>query len=475
MPAPVERNVLHASRAAPHTGEEAPGASFDGGGGGRALLVSFRFPPQGGVGVHRIAGFTKYLPQYGWEPHVLTGPAQGGRHLEDPTLLGALQDGCQVTRSGHMNTKAAMRWLRRLRLDRPVRMLTPCFPMMDAGWIPHGYRVGLRVLRERPFDLIWSSSYPMASHFVAYLLKRKTGLPWVADYRDEWSLRPVLQWPTPLHRAVARRLDRLVTEAADRVVTTSPAHTESFARAFSGGDGARYRTITNGFDEDDFRNGDGRTASPLVRADRFTVAHVGTLNGGRSADGLVAAVQSLIAWGRVPADRIELLFVGNTKAVEDLGLESRGVLRRVEYLPHREAVGVMAAADVLLLVNDERENILAKTFEYLAAGRPILALAPPGATAEVVEGARAGAVLDPADAEGIADHLAGSFRRWRAGRLRSHVDPEVIRGYSRRALTRRLAAVFDDTMKETRQGPFASKVESGAPAGLETHSPEEDV
>lgn len=416
----------------------------------RVLVVSHRFPPHGGGGVHRVAGFVKHLRRFGWTPHVLTGPFDETRPLHDPSLLETLPEGMSVTRTSQLDTRRLFRWLGRVRLARVVQTLTPTLPMMEAGWIPYGYREGLRMLRDQPFDLIYSSAYPVGSHIVAYLLTRRTGLPWVADYRDEWSQRPYLNWPTPLHQGLAVRIDRRLMETAYRIITTSPLHTEKFARIFPTEDRKKYITITNAFDEDDFRRDRyDRGSAPSLRSDRLVIAHVGTLTRWRNADGLVTAVRRLVEAGRLPIDKFQLVFAGHTAGLDDEWLQKSGILHRRGYLPHKEAVDLMQTSDILLLINNERANILGKTFEYLAARRPILGLLTSGATAQVVKEARAGVVVDPDDVEGIANVLADWFVRWTNGELECASEESVIRRYSRSETTRRLAGLFDSLVLAT--------------------------
>ena len=267
-------------------------------------------------------------------------------------------------------------------------------------------------------------------------------------------MRPGLQWPTDVHWSAASRIDELVTESADRVITTSPVHTENFRRAFACRGPDKYGTITNGFDEEDFL-GEVPAGGILPDKGRLTLAHVGLFNGWRNADGLMAAVRRLIGAGRIPEERIELLFVGPTLGLSDPWLEERGVLRLVEPVPHGEAVDTMRAADVLLLLNVERHNILGKTFEYLAARRPILALMPAGATADVVTTAGAGEVLRPDDVDAIARAVSASYDRWEEGRLESTAKAPVVESYSRRATTGELAALFGELVERARGRPTA--------------------
>jgi glycosyltransferase involved in cell wall biosynthesis len=407
----------------------------------KVLMVSFRFPPHGGGGVQRIAYFTKYLPAYGWSPHVLTSPIGDYIRVRDNSLLNVIPRDVPVSRTGYFDSRRVFRALGKLHLARLARTFSPSFPSMYGGWILHAYKAGIELLKRERFDLIYSSAYPLSSHIVGYLLKKKTGLPWVADYRDEWSLRSVAKWPTGLHRALGLWLDRLLIGAADRVVTTSPAHTAIFARTFGPDDG-KYRTVTNGYEEADFDSRDSEITD--TTRDTFLISHVGSLFPWRTADSFLAAVRYLVDVGRIPADRIRVSFVGVGCRPDISGLERQGIVRRLGYVSHGEAVAWMKASDVLLLINTECTNIPGKTFEYLASGRPILAAVRPGPTADIVRRARAGLVVDPDDWGRIACALERLYSDWCAGKLVSTADRGAIRRYTRRETARQLVEVFED-------------------------------
>lgn len=406
------------------------------------LVVSFRFPPHGGIGVQRVTQFTRYLPEFGWSPHVLTGPIGEYRRIQDEAMLELVPDGIPVTRTDYFDTRRVFRAFGRFHLARVVRALTLSFPNMNSGWIPYGYRAGRRLIAEGDFDLIYSSAYPMASHVVACLLARASGLPWVADYRDEWSLRASMRWPTPIHRRLGRWLDRTLTGAADRVVTTSPGHTASFSDAFPAPGPGRYVTITNGFDPDDFQD-PGPPRSKAGPEGRFTISHVGSVFSWRTADPFLEAVRRLVRDGVVPADRIAVNLVGKGTDLDFLELKRLGVLRDVGFVSHPEAVRWMQAADVLLLINTERTNIPGKTFEYLAARRPILAAVRPGPTADLIREMRAGVVVPPDEPGRIAGAVRQLYERWLADELVCRTDDDAVGRYTRRECTRRLAELFD--------------------------------
>ena len=430
------------------------------------LVVAFRFPPHGGGGVHRPAHFVHHLPAFGWRPHVLTGPEDGRRHVRDRSLLELVED-VPVTRTGYLEVDRAYRALGKLRLATAARICTPWLPNLQPGWIPYGWWEGRRLLERRDFDLIYSSAYPISCHVVAGLLARSSGLPWVADYRDEWSIREVVSWPTPAHRALAGWMDRRITSSADRVVTTSPAHTRRFAAAF-GGPASKYVTITNGFDARDFP--DAGEEGARRRGDVFTVAHVGTLFTWRGADPLLEAVRRVLDDEVLPEDRLRVRLVGYAPEVGFEDLKRQGVLRVTGYVDHDSAVAEMRSADVLFLVNTERTNIPAKTFEYLASGRPVLAAVRPGPTADLIRDRTAGTVVRPDDVADVERALRRMIAAWKDGRLPKGASRRDVGDLTRRELTRRLASVFREVFRTSRRDrdadmPHRDRPEAGRPPG----------
>jgi len=315
---------------------------------------------------------------------------------------------------------------------------------MEAGWIRQASAEARRLAAEYPFDLIYSSSYPIASHVVARRLQHSTGLPWIADFRDEWSLRQVLRWPTRWHRRLAAYIDRDLIRHADGVVTTSPAHTSSLSRAFGSGEGdPRFVTITNGFDAQDF-DGPDPTREGGTLAGRFVMTHVGSVFRWRGAEPILQAVQELVEAGSAPLLTVQ--FVGRTSELGFESLREKGFLRSTGYVTHAEAVAYMRSSDALVLINTEFSNIPGKTWEYLAAGKPILAAVEEGPTADVIQEYDVGAVVDPNEPGAIGRALLDLYERWEAGSLPTLRLSEQVWKHERRALTRRLAEVFEQAV-----------------------------
>jgi glycosyltransferase involved in cell wall biosynthesis len=151
-------------------------------------------------------------------------------------------------------------------------------------------------------------------------------------------------------------------------------------------------------------------------------------------------------------DAPELVLAGAlTEAEGEMArdLVERGVVRVVGQAPRKEALAYQRSADLLVLVDHPRavraSNVPLKFYEYAATGRPILALAPDGATRDLLAELRAGRAVDPESAEDIRGAIEAFAEEWRrAGELRSGVTAEALAPFHWARLTERLAEVFEE-------------------------------
>ena len=429
------------------------------------LVVAYYFPPAGGSGVQRVAKFVKYLRGFGWEPVVLT-VREGAYPETDETLLDDIPDDVRVVRTDSWDPyrwyarltgkseRAAVKigsmdmtdpgWKERLSVWLRANVFLP-----DArvGWVPYGIRAGLKLLRSEPFDAILTSGPPHSLHLIGRALHRKTGVPWVADFRDPWTdINYYEQLP---HTAWARRrdaaLERSVLREADGVCTVSSECRRLLEEKVPARTAERpVRVVFNGFDVADLESADPRAD------DRFTLTHVGVLYDTRNPEALWEALARLRAAGEIPELRVRL--VGRVADSIRAAWTAHGldeIVETVGYVPHEEAVGEMLGADVLLLsiesVPGAEGMMTGKIFEYVATGRPVLAVGPVGGDADrFLADLDAGALFDPADADGIADYLRAAYTAWDADRAtgRPRLDPRTL-PYSREGQTARLAALLD--------------------------------
>jgi glycosyltransferase involved in cell wall biosynthesis len=397
----------------------------------RVLVLAYFFPPLGGAGVQRTLKFVKYLPEYGWDPVVVTTDSRA-YPAADQSLAGDIPAGLPVIRA---HESGSFRRLARAAARVPISHATAPFTWPDEtiGWAPGAVRDARAAVRRYSPDVLYTTSSPYTAHLAGLVVARLERLPWVLDFRDEWSLNPYLSdlpWPI----GTANRLaERAVLRRAARVIQA--------ADYFQLVDAREHVTVPNGVDEQDFE-GD----PPPVVMDRFRIAYVGTLYGKRDAAPVLAALARLVDSRRVDPDRLELRAVGNLWSAPSI---PRGVqVTATGYVPHDEAIREMRAASVLLLYEPPGSLAMTgKVFEYLASARPVLCVAPPeNRAARLVEELGAGVVASPDDASAVDRAIEQLYRRWLNGDLHSQpgVSTGVIARFSRRRLTGQLAAVLSE-------------------------------
>lgn len=427
------------------------------------LIVTYYFPPSGGPGVQRTLKFVRYLREFGFEPAVLTVQA-GAYPSHDEGLWADVPGGVEVVRTaapdpfalyGRLTGRSRAEAVTVGDVGRPAgraqRLATWAranvfLPDARVGWVPFARRAARRLIRTRGIGHVVTSGPPHSAHLIGLGVQRAGGrrVRWLADFRDPWTgINFYDDLPmSALARALDRRLERRVLRRADAVVTVSPTWAETL-RARGDLPAGRVAVVHNGFDEADFA---AVRAAPS--ADVFEIAHVGSLYGTRNPEALWAALGRLRREGRTPALRVRL--VGRVDARAEASVDTHGLRDVVlvePYVPHAEAVRRMASAALLLLsiepFRNEAGMITGKLYEYLASGRPVLALgAPEGDAAGLLRETRGGALFARDDIDGMATYIAAHYDAWASGHPCAGARPEAIAPYSRRVQTSRLAEVL---------------------------------
>ena len=428
------------------------------------LIIAAIFPPAAGSGVWRTLKLVKYLRAFGWEPVVVT-MGQDINPVTDP-LYEQLPDDIRVIRIPHPQVsedtirQALQRLSRMTTLETyfgyksrvagqtsAQRFGTLCFPDPDIFWAHCVADTLGQHYDLKQADLIYTTSGPYSDHIAGYFLKEMTNLPWVADFRDEWSHNPVI-WPdrTLLNYRICQQLERIICEYADRVLCVAPGAMDNYTRDVGAPPG-KLTCITNGYDEEDF---EGLPAAQ--RNEKFTLVHSGMLYANRTPETVIRAVAWLADRGEISREKFSLL-VGKTgnnarwqQMISDVGLE--GVAETEEMLPHRLSMLRTAGADALLLILGPTKEFLntctGKLFEYLRFRKPIICLGPQGSIAHrMIEEANAGVNLEYGDVRGVAAAILSLYRQWEAGETLTVPESDISK-YDRRDTVHRHASVFDD-------------------------------
>ena len=393
--------------------------------------------------MQRPLKFAANLTEFGIEPHVLA--PQNPRWIHnDPGL--EVPPGIRVHRARYLGPRGrlpaeelygltgATRLLHRLRLT-PRRFFVPD---ENVTWALTAAPRGVDVIRRERIDAVLTTSPPSSIHLLGLLLKRRTGIPWVADLRDSLTAKNDRRFDSRLVRLKERSgayVASLVARHADAVVGVTP----TISAEIEALGALRVVTIPNGCDFEDF------VGLRYERGNRFRITHTGSFFGARSPRPFLTALAE-------SGLDVVARFVGDFRAADRDWAEALGLGDRLElhrFVSHRKALELQRDSDALLLLLPEvgargKDVPSGKLYEYLAAGPPILASVPSdGAAAELIERTGAGVVVPPDDVAAIANALGQLYQRWHADTLeRGGLSAEWQERLSRKTRTRELAALL---------------------------------
>lgn len=444
------------------------------------LVVTPYFPPVGGGGVQRITKFVRYLRDFDWNPIVLTID-QPAYSTFDPSLVSELPTDLPIYRVKAIQPTAFYFTLKRSRRLQATE-ITPTVtspnllrhniyrmrtigrrffqlvlvPDDKVGWVPYARHAALKIIQKQHIDLIFTTCPPYSANMVGAYLTRRTGIPWVADFRDPFLGSDLVPIPTLLHHRFFQDLERHWVQHAARVVSVSPVMTRNFTERYPEIDRDKWVTVLNGYDEEDFNLIDIEPSQNL-----FLIRHIGTMyaNASPDPDAFFRAIYELANADPDVKRFLRVEFIGAADAawmgaarsgILKYGLQDMILLR--DPVSHMEAVQAMLDSSILLMMLGEKSGsefaIRAKMFEYLRAHRMILALAPKdGAMFDLLHSMDGVHFESPNDSSAIASTLKTWFTMWKQGTL-PHPENIGHEMFGRRLLTKKLAQVFDEVVSE---------------------------
>lgn len=410
----------------------------------RVLFIAYLFPPIANSGTRRSLAFANHLPDNGWEPLVLSCAPEPQAPLE-PELLAELRPGLRVERVPLQSRMRAQRWAGwlpgafgaravealawRLRVRADV-------PDAAAAWLQPAVARALQLHAEVGFDAIYASGWPWTAFLVAREVSRRTGKPFVLDYRDQWTPSGDMAWEH-VSAAQAREnpaLERQAASAAAGIITVTRPLLGSIGRD-CGRSGLHL--ITNGFEPSDFAGDVVPPGDGLLR-----IAYTGVWRPGYGLHDLYAAIALLKSRSSPELAHLRVHAAGFAPGpAADAGVTDW--VSELGPLPHGRALQLMKQADLLYLPVPTgyyaTASLPGKLFEYLGCGRPVLAVVPEGSEVwRVLGDAGGGTRCEPGDVEALANMLLA----WLRGECRV-APPAGIERYSRAETTRCLAQVLD--------------------------------
>ena len=452
------------------------------------LVIAGEYPPLKTIGRIRTAKFVQHIRSLGWKPVVLTLAYTKDHPLYVEDLESEIPEDVDVYRvDNDAYDEIIIRGLKKL-LSSPPKNAGPeidasaktasaatpgiepsdislkdklllAFKSFFKNWvhIPDDYiiwsrratKLGEEIIARHSIDLIYTSLPPISACISGYKLKKKTGLPWVVDYRDLWTGDVLREWIPPLRNAYEVRLERKLIKEADTVVSVSEQKTE-YLKALHPDANCRWETLTNGYDTEVFE--------PLLQEERPThdtidFVYTGRLFKNRKGYAFAEALGQIKAQNPDLTSRVRVHIYGGVEA--SIRSQYQSILQRYDIEDHyvfhgdvdyMDAMRAQVQSDYLLLIVDTGATsdgvIPGKLFEYIASKRPIFALCNPGATKEIIEKSKAGIVIPAEDIESCRIELEATLKRDVPKGVQ--FDDEYLSQFERRGITKKLAQIFDE-------------------------------
>lgn len=430
----------------------------------KLVMIAYGFPPEGNAGAYRPLRFLRRLPSFGWNPAVITAiPSQYERY--DSTLSAEIPKDTEVIRiKGSDVWQRFQSWrargiggggassrpapvsgtvayedptLFRARLRELIRLAEAWWyhPDMASPWINAAAAAVTRVCQRARVSVIWATAGPVSALYAARKASRKTGVPYVLDFRDSWTITHndfESRRPSWAIRRDRHKMFELLHDA-QAVIFRYDTEAECFVRAYCGAlDASKVYIIPNGYEPP-------IEESVAPTGDRCTILYAGVV-GDYRYDTFLEALTLLKTRDPGQARQLQVLFVGEgmealAKEVAVLGLSDIVETRGAQ--PYAEVVRLQQAAHALLVFGrpstKEGYELFAgaKLFGYLKAGRPIAGVLPSDETKKVLQRVGARTIADVDAVPEIVEMLRVLLEHWAKGTLSSLVpDPKACEVYS---------------------------------------------
>jgi glycosyltransferase involved in cell wall biosynthesis len=414
-------------------------------------------------GTQRAAKFARYLPKFGWQPHIIT-VKNVQYYAQDATLLQELEH-VPIYRTGSLDPLRLLAiWQNKGQSPKGGRQPAQTttyqkksllkflnaliggwlfIPDSKILWLPFAFWRAQQIIRREKIKIIFTTSPPQSIHLLGRWLKLFCRVKWVADFRDEWTGGESQPCPTKFHAMVNRLMEKRVLRSADRVLGICQKLANNFQKK-AGDAPQKCITLMNGFDKADFP-----ADLSAGQNQKFTILHCGSLSKVSNPEPFLAGVAKLFDQKPELRSQIQIQFVG-TDIFGQLPplLEKYNLKHDVEvvnYLPHKEAITRMIQAHVLLLIvikKGAEEIITGKVFEYLASGRRILAIIPEGELATIIRETAAGTIVSYKNINQIAATIDSYFEQFQNQQLLNTPAKAVYR-YERENLTAALSNILN--------------------------------
>lgn len=406
-----------------------------------ALVIAYYFPPMGLSGVQRTLKFVKYLPDFGWNPVVLTTDA-GNYYAYDESLMEDLPEDLIIYRASERKRKSKIKSKPRkfpnYFIQKVGRFITQIFKQPDSKihWKKHALKVAEEVIKEHDIRIIFATAPPFTDFLIGKELSEKFEIPLVVDYRDSWVDNPFHFFPTLWHKNYNIELEKSILTISERAFVTTRYAKELLLR--------RYRFLSHddvvilphGYDPDDFHGIFNHKDNS-----KLTFTHSGLFQDNRTPKYFLKALRLFLKENETVRNEIEIRFVGlmrpsHIRLIKRYKLDDVCVL--TGYVSHKEAVRQITESDILWMSVNDTIRTPGKLYEYIGAMKPIFYMGPKGQMSSIVSETKAGFITEAKKVKEIKKTIKHIYLLWKENSLPAP-DADNSALYNRKNLTAQLA------------------------------------
>ena len=442
----------------------------------KVLIISYYYPPIPSIASLRIVKLAKYVREFGWEPIVISGDqrtyagADEGIELPDVETyrirdrffelvktsahqkINFKETNSQVygETSNLLLQKVIYKILKYLKYLFLEYLLIP--DRLVITWKRDVIKKALEIIDTDKPDLILTSHSPATCHIIGSFLSRRTGIPWIADYRDLWSQSHLVQHSSIRH-FFEKKLERCTMKYAKGIVVVAMPAAQKLSVFLN----KQVDVITNGYDPEDYKPEKLYSFSKeKISRNKLSFVYTGNVYDGKQNFYLFFnAVSKLLKNGDVLIEDIEIQFWGTNKEliVSQILDDVRDIVIFKQRVPYNEITKIQMSASILLLftwnVLEDKSIYSGKLFEYLGAQRPIFAIpANPGSVVDdLLHETNAGTLCS--NENEIANQILSWYKEFKKnGNIEFHGIKSEIEKYSRKEQAKQFAKLFNETINK---------------------------
>jgi hypothetical protein len=406
----------------------------------KVLMVAFDYPPSKSVAGQRTLRMTQYLPEFGWEPVILTAKNKAYDGLDFSQIIPSHMEG-KVHRTTAFD------------VDRHLSIKGKHFNWMKvidrwSTWIPFAIYRGLKIIEQEKPDVIWSTYPNMSAHIIANILAKKSGIPLIVDYQDPLGYVHKNNVGS-LKKKISLMVDNAVLARCHHAIFATDEAKNAYIKYHQIIDKEKFHSIENGYDESNFLlvNSLSEKAKTPFNDNKFSLYYSGVLYpDGRDPTPTFAAIAKLKNDKIITNENFELIFQGSGDGKQFQStlehFEIQNLVKFVEPVPFVDSLRNMMTATALLLIQDAIFNLQVpgKLYEYIRAEKPILVAAPlKSATGQVANKSGCGIIAH------CEDEIYHALKHWLSTPPIAKQNNNIT-SYSRYEKAKQLSEILNQTI-----------------------------